>query len=88
MEWLNSLDPKIASALIAAVTILITLFITIFIGERFKRHNEKELHLEKLIDEHKLEEQKKIKESISKNKIQLINAAESLNHRLWNFSSN
>ncbi len=88
MEWLKSFDPKIASAFIAAVTSIVTWFITTFISVRVKRHNEQKLHEEKLSYEHKLEEQKKIKESISKNKIQLINAAESLNHRLWNFSSN
>jgi hypothetical protein len=84
MEWWNSLDPNITAAIISVGITSITLFI----GGRIKRHNEKKLHIEKLIDEHRHDEQKKIKESISKNKIQLINAAEILNHRLLNFAGN
>lgn len=38
--------------------------------------------------EHSHEQKKKIKEAISKYKMPLLDSAETLNHRLWNFSSN
>ncbi|MEY0452341.1 hypothetical protein [Proteus terrae] len=38
--------------------------------------------------EHNYEQKKKIKDAISKYKMPLLDSAESLNHRLWNFSSN
>lgn len=38
--------------------------------------------------EHDYEQKKKIKEAISKYKMPLLDSAESLNHRLWNFSGN
>lgn len=38
--------------------------------------------------EHNHEQKKKIKEAISKYKMPLLDSAESLNHRLWNFSGN
>lgn len=38
--------------------------------------------------EHSYEQKKKIKEAISKYKMPLLDSAESLNHRLWNFSEN
>lgn len=38
--------------------------------------------------EHNYEQKKKIKDAISKYKMSLLDSAESLNHRLWNFSGN
>lgn len=38
--------------------------------------------------EHSHEQKKKIKEAISKYKMPLLDSAETLNHRLWNFSGN
>lgn len=83
-DWFTSLDTKVTSAIIAGGVS----FSVAIIGERWKRYNEKRLHIEKLTDEHQYEEQRKIKESISKNKVQLLNAAESLNHRIWNLTIN
>lgn len=42
----------------------------------------------KIKTEHAYEQKKKIKEAISKYKMPLLDSAESLNHRLWNFSGN
>ncbi len=67
--------------------------------EEIKRENTIELeeikskinsseHIFKLGAEHKYEQRKKIKEVISKYKIRLLDSAESLNHRMWNFNEN
>ncbi|PVV20149.1 MAG: hypothetical protein B6D78_11655 [gamma proteobacterium symbiont of Ctena orbiculata] len=69
------------------------------ITEEIKRLNSVELeklkssldissHASKLDQEHEYDQKKKIKEVISKYKVRLIDSAESLNHRMWNFNSN
>jgi hypothetical protein len=45
-------------------------------------------HASKLDQEHEYNQKKKIKEVISKYKVRLIDSAESLNHRMWNFNAN
>lgn len=80
----NSIDPKIVAAIIAAITSLITLFITAL----FKPLWEKYFHLFKLESEYRYEQRKRIKQILSKNKIQLLNNCDSLNHRFWNFTKN
>lgn len=42
----------------------------------------------KLRKEFEFEQKKKLKEEIAQNKMRLLNSAEELNHRLWNFSQN
>lgn len=42
----------------------------------------------KLKKEFNFEQKKKLKEEIAQNKMTLLNSAEELNHRLWNFSQN
>lgn len=79
MELLK--DPKVIAAIIAALTSVFTLFI-------LKPFVEKRLLRFKLNEEHKYEQRKRIKEVLAKNKTQLINSAEQLNHRLWNFRRN
>lgn len=44
--------------------------------------------LSKLESEHKYEQQKYLKNLLAKNKMQLLNIAAQLNHRLWNYSEN
>ncbi len=69
------------------------------ITEEIKRLNNVELenikstlelssHANKLDQEHENDQKKKIKEVISKYKVRLIDSAESLNHRMWNFNGN
>jgi len=65
---------------------IIVSFITALATIKYKSNKDDLSHKNKLKFEHSLSEQKKIKESISKNKIQMINACEMLNHRLWNLS--
>ena len=77
-------DPKVVSAVIAAITSILTLLLTSLIKSVYER----KFHIFKLEAEHRYEQRKKIKEILSSNKIHLINACESPNHRMWNFSSN
>ncbi|GKR00148.1 hypothetical protein [Aeromonas hydrophila] len=56
--------------------------------EKLKAQIESTSHIEKLDKTHEHEQRKKIKEVISKNKVNIIDAAESLNHRMWNFGDN
>lgn len=56
--------------------------------EKLKAQIESTSHVEKLDKTHEHEQRKKIKEVISKNKVNIIDAAESLNHRMWNFGDN
>jgi hypothetical protein len=80
----KNLAPQVVAAIVAAATSVATLLVS----SLFKAFYEKHFHLFKLEAEHRYEQRKKIKEILSKNKIQLLNCAESLNHRLWNFSEN
>lgn len=74
-------DPKVIAAIIAALTSLFTLFLLKpFVEKRFLKF--------KLNEEHKYDQRKRIKDVLAKNKTQLINSAEQLNHRLWNFREN
>ncbi len=74
-------DPKVIAAIIAAITSIITIFI-------LKPFIEKRLFKFKLVEEHKYEQRKLIKEVLAKNKVNLLNSAEQLNHRFWNFRNN
>ena len=56
--------------------------------EKLKAQIESISLVEKLDKTHEHEQRKKIKEVISKNKVNIIDAAESLNHRMWNFGDN
>ncbi|MBO2659712.1 hypothetical protein [Shewanella algae] len=77
-------DPKIIAAVVSGS---VTLSVLILKGLT-KPFWEKHFHHFKIRTEHRYEQKKKIKEAISKYKVPLIDAAESLNHRLWNFSGN
>lgn len=80
---MGNLDPRIVAAIIAAITSVITLVLSLV----FKSLFEKYFYEFKLGMEYKYEQRKKIKSILSKNKIQLLNSCESLNHRLWNFTA-
>lgn len=56
--------------------------------EKLKSALDLSSHASKLDKEHEYNQKKKIKEVISKHKVRLIDSAESLNHRMWNFNSN
>ncbi|MDW8848601.1 hypothetical protein SD960_00750 [Flavobacterium sp. MMLR14_040] len=77
---LNALQVALISVLVSVVTFFITNIL--------KNYFENKLALKKLETQHKFEQRKKIKEVIAKNKIHLINACETLNHRGWNFAIN
>ncbi len=77
-------DPKIVSVITSFITAVLTVIITIALRSWY----EKRFHIFKLESEHRYTQRKKIKEILSTNKIQLLNCCESLNHRLWNFSTN
>ncbi len=73
-----------SAALIAFLTTIVTLSLSYLLKFLWERH----FHVFKLEAEYKYEQRKKIKDILSKNKMQLLNCCESLNHRLWNFSDN
>lgn len=76
--------PAVIAALVSG-SITITLFILKGIFGSFW---DKYIHEYKIKIDHEYEQRKKIKETISKFKTPLLDSAELLNHRLWNFSSN
>ncbi|MFQ6257685.1 hypothetical protein ACLMPK_18385 [Yersinia enterocolitica] len=83
MPEMISNPPVVAALVSASVTILLFLIkglCTPFWNKHF--------HVYKIKVEHNYEQRKKIKEAISKYKMPLLDSAESLNHRLWNFSGN
>ena len=84
LTWINDLDPRIVAAIIAAIVSILTLIISL----GTKNFMEKRIHSFKLNIEHEFEQRKKIKSILSENKIRLINACESMNHRFYNFSIN
>lgn len=77
-------DPKIQSALIAAVVTIATLLLRAIIKPVWERN----FYTFKLESDYKYDQRKKVREAISKYKVPLLNSAESLNHRLWNFARN
>jgi hypothetical protein len=81
---MNFTEPKIQAALVAAV---VTISVLILKGIS-KPIWEKYFHTFKLESDYNFEQKKKVKEAISLHKVALLNAAESLNHRMWNFSKN
>jgi len=77
-------DQKIVVATISAVVSVITVLLSFLLKSLYERH----FHIFKLYSAHNYEQKKRIKEVVAKNKIQLLDAAESLNHRLWNLREN
>ena len=77
-------DPKITVALISAAVSVVTVLLSFLLKTWFERN----FLVFKLEAEHRYDQKKKIKEVIAKNKTSLLDAAESLNHRFWNFSIN
>lgn len=80
----NISDSGVNSAVISA-TVTISLFI---LKGLFSTWWSKHFLSYKINFEHNHEQKKKIKEAISKYKMPLLNSAEHLNHRFWNFSNN
>ena len=72
---------------VASISFFVTV-IAFFTTSYLKNLFENNLHARKLNTQHKLEEQKKIKEEIAKYKIHLLNACEDINHRFCNLGTN
>lgn len=81
---MNFSDPKIQAALIAAAVSVFVLILKGISRPLWERY----FHTYKLEGDYRFEQKKQVREAISKHKIALLNAAESLNHRMWNFSEN
>jgi hypothetical protein len=77
-------DIKITVALISAAVSIVTVLLSFLLKAWFERH----FVIFKLEAEHQYEQKKQLKGVIVKNKTSLLDAAESLNHRFWNFSAN
>lgn len=77
-------NPVVVSALISG---FVTIFLFIIKGV-FSAFWNRYFLAYKIKYEHSHEQKKKTKEAISKYKMPLLDSAESLNHRLWNFSNN
>lgn len=81
---MNFTDSEVQAALIAAAVTLFVLVLQVFSKPLWERY----FHRFKLEVEYKNDQRKRVREAISKHKVPLLNAAEYLNHRLWNFSDN
>ena len=77
-------DTAIVVARISATVSLVTFILS----SLFKPWFEKHFVIFKLEAEHQYEQKKEIKKVIARNKAHLLDAAESLNHRLWNLANN
>ncbi|EPP7097330.1 hypothetical protein ACTWOF_005328 [Klebsiella michiganensis] len=75
-------NSAIISALVSAIVTLLIFLLKAIISY----FRERSFHEYKIRIENEYEQRKKIKEAISKYKTPLLDSAESLNHRLWNFS--
>ena len=84
IDYFLGLTPQTQAAIIAALTALLTTVLSFLT----KSWIEKRIHLNKLESEYRYEQQKNLKALLSKNKMRLLNAGESLNHRLWNHIEN
>lgn len=72
---------------VAFISICVSV-ITFLISNWLKTHFENKLLQRNLETEHKFNQQKKIKEKISKYKVHLLSACEDVNNRFWNLSKN
>lgn len=81
---LSTTSPQADAAFISALVSLL-LFILSAISKPLW---EKYIHNYKLKADHEYAQKKKIKETIATHKIRLLDTAEHLNYRLWNFSKN
>ena len=73
---------SLETTILPIVISFITTWATIYLKSKWDERT----HESKLNIEHTLSEKKKIKESISKYKVQMMNSCEILNHRLWNLA--
>jgi hypothetical protein len=78
------LDTNITAAVLGGISGLLLSAGTLIT----KRYVETSVYSSKLETEHNFEQRKKVKEVLSKYKVQLLNACEDLSHRLNNFDSN
>jgi hypothetical protein len=77
-------DPRITAAFISAIVSIVTVLLSFLLKTWFERY----FFIFKLESEHRYKQKKKIKDVIARNKTPLLDAAESLNNRLWNFATN
>ena len=84
MTNFSNLNSTIQAGIISAIVALLTTILSLLT----KGWIEKKIHVNKLETEHKYEQQKGLKNLLSKNKMQLLNISEQLNHRLWNYIEN
>lgn len=82
MDWFNNADIKLQVVIISSLTSIAIFLLGWLIKVIYERNS---LNY-KLKKEYQFEQKKKLKEEIAKNKMHLLNSAEELNHRLWNFS--
>jgi len=83
-SWLDHFSPEAQAAIIAAVVGLVAGFI----GPAVKHFWDRWSLRHRLRIEHEYSERKKLRELISKFHGWVLEAAESLNHRLWNLQKN
>lgn len=83
---MNISDLQITASIFTSIfTTLVTLLIASF-NPRLKDYFDRRFQLFRLKSEHEYEQRREVKRILSKNKIQLLNACEELNCRLWNFT--
>ncbi len=82
--WLNQFSPQVQAAIIAAVVGLLTGLV----GPAAKHWLDRWSLRHRLRTEHEYSERKKLRELISRFHGRVLEAAESLNHRLWNLQEN
>lgn len=87
-DWLNSLQPVVAAAVVAAVVSLLTTGLATFIAPYIKYGFDKRLENRKLDLIYQSEQRKALRDHIARHKGRFLEAAESLSHRLWNYERN
>jgi hypothetical protein len=90
-EWFDKADTSVKVALIAAFTALATSLITVvhsLFGAPLKYWLEKRSLRNKLAIEYEYAQRKNLRELIGRYQGRMLEAAETLNHRLWNLYAN
>jgi hypothetical protein len=90
-QWVDTADVRVKVALIAALVALTTSLLTIahsLFGAPLKYWLEKKALRNKLATEYEYEQRKSLRTLIARHQGRMVEAAEALNHRMWNLYQN
>jgi hypothetical protein len=87
-DWFRGLPPYVVAALVSLCVTVVTLLVTTFVAPIVKFSFDKKLEARKLELVYRSEQVKKLKDQLAGHRGRFLEAADSLNHRLWNYEIN